>query len=497
MSTWPRHPFIYEINTFAWLQELSKRTGSTVTLGTVPACEWDALAARGFDAVWLMGVWERSPAGVAIATRNPNLVGEFERCLPDYSAADLVGSAYCVRRYVVDERLGGAEGLAQARTRLAERGVRLILDFVPNHVAPDHPWVGEHPDFFIHADYRTAHTFPDAFRVVHGMALACGKDPYCPPWTDVLQLNAFKPGLRLAVRDTLLAIASQCDGVRCDMAMLVVNAIFARTWGERVGPAPATEYWRDLIASTKAAFPGFLFMAECYWDLEWELQQQGFDFCYDKRFYDRLEHESPESVRLHLGADMAYQGKLLRFIENHDEPRAAATFVPARHRAAAVLTLSLPGARLLHEGQLEGRRVKMPVFLGRRPDEPVDFEMAGFYQELLAALHANVFREGEWRLSECWGWLDNLTCRNIVACSWTHGTERRLIVVNLGGEQAQARVEVPWDDLRGGVWRLVDRPSGQSYERDGFDMRESGLYVDLPPHGAHIFEIQPAWVHAG
>ena len=128
---------------------------------------------------------------------------------------------------------------------------------------------------------------------------------------------------------------------------------------------PKTEYWGEVISATKKAHPDFLFIAEAYWDLEWELQQAGFDFCYDKKLYDRLVHDNAESVRLHLCADLAYQEKLLRFIENHDEPRAAATFSPAKERAAAVTMATLPGARLFHEGQFEGRKVRLPVFLAQ------------------------------------------------------------------------------------------------------------------------------------
>ena len=369
MSGWPRYPTIYEINTWVWLSELSARAGTSVTLSSVPAAEWDALAAHGFDAVWLMGVWERSPAGIAIANRNNSLLDDFKRALPDFRPQDNVGSPYCVRRYVVDEHLGGPEGLAVARQELAKRGIRLILDFVPNHVAPDHPWVTEHPEYFVQGNLDDAKNDPASFLNLGGRVFACGRDPYFPAWQDVLQLNAFQPGLRQAVLETVSSIASQCDGIRCDMAMLLLNSIFERTWGSRAGQRPATEYWRDLIPAVKKTYPDFLFIAEAYWDLEWELQQQGFDFCYDKRLYDRLEHDNAESVRLHLCADLAYQAKLLRFIENHDEPRAAATFSSAKERAAAVTIATLPGARLFHEGQFEGRKIRLPVFLGRRPAE--------------------------------------------------------------------------------------------------------------------------------
>jgi glycosidase len=438
--------------------------------------------------VWLMGVWERSPAGIAIANRNNSLLDDFRRALPDFHSQDNVGSPYCVRRYVVDKHLGGPNGLAIARQELAKRGMNLILDFVPNHVAPDHPWVIEHPEYFVRGNADDARRDPASWVEVEGSVCACGRDPHFPAWPDVLQLNAFQPGLRQAVIETISSIASQCDGIRCDMAMLLLNAIFERTWGSRAGQRPATEYWVDVIPAIKKAHPGFLFIAEAYWDLEWELQQQGFDFCYDKKLYDRLEHGNAESIRLHLCADLAYQQKLLRFIENHDEPRAAATFSPAKERAAAVTMATLPGARLLHEGQFEGRKIRPPVFLGRRPQEPSDQGLQSFYTTLLETIDSPVFRDGQWSLCERTGWPDNSSFQNLVAWSWLKDDDRYLIVINLSDSTVQARVQVPWGDVRGKTWRLSDAFSGATYYRDGDEMLAPGLYVELGPWNCSFFQ---------
>jgi hypothetical protein len=485
MRMWPRYPTLFEINTWVWLAELSRKWGTPVHLGTVPHAEWEALAALGFDAVWLMGVWERSPAGIAIANGHEALLDEFRRVLPGSSLADNVGSPYCVRRYLVDVFLGGPEGLAIARRQLAKRGMRLVLDFVPNHVAPDHPWAFEHPEYFIQGRAGDLTNDPACYRAIDGKIYACGRDPYFPPWPDVLQLNAFHPGLREATAATLADIAQQCDGVRCDMAMLALNAIFERSWSGRAGPKPSTEYWAHVIPAVKHANPGFLFIAEAYWDLEWMLQQQGFDFCYDKRLYDRLEHENAESIRLHLCAEQAYQNKLLRFIENHDEPRAAAVFAPAKEKAAAIVTSTLPGARLFHEGQLEGRKIAVPVFLGRRPQEPVNEELRAFYLKLLTAIDSPVFREGCWNLCDRTGWPDNSTFQNVVAWSWRKDEERYLVAVNLSGSAAQARIHAG-SEFAGRTWNLTDRISGATYERPGDELSSSGLYVDLPPWGFHL-----------
>lgn len=491
MVSWPKHPVIYEINTWVWLGDLSRKYRKPVNLATVPPEEWDAIASRGFDAVWFMGVWERSPAGIEISMRNKGLLEDFRRALPDFSVEDNVGSPYCVRRYVVDGHLGGPQGLAAARKTLAKHGIRLILDFVPNHVAPDHPWIMNHPEYFVQGNADDARNDPSSFIEAGGKVFACGRDPFFPAWPDVLQLNAFQPGLRQAVIETIAGIAGQCDGIRCDMAMLMLNTIFERTWGARAGVRPTEDYWPSLIPAIKARWPEFRFIAEAYWDLEWELQQQGFDYCYDKKLYDRMEHGAAENVRLHLLADLSYQEGMVRFIENHDEPRAAAAFPDGKGRAAAVVVLTLPGARLLHEGQFEGLKVRLPVFLTRRPGEPVDRDLAAFYGRLLKETHRDVFRNGEWRLCDKSGWHDNLSSLNILAWCWVKDEERYVIVVNFSAGSSQALVRVPWDDLMGKTWLLNDVLSGESYDRSGDEMWNAGLYVDLGPWRWHFFRLNP------
>src|SRR4051794_41162965 len=459
----PPRPTVYEIDTAVWLRRLTGDRERALALDEVPGAEWDALAALPVDAVWLMGVWERSPAGLEIARTNPELDAANRAALPDLRDEDVIGSPYCVRDYAVDARFGGEEALAAARTALAGRGLGLILDYVPNHVAPDHPWTATRPDVFVRGGDDDLREHPEAFLRTPAGVLAKGRDPYFAPWPDVVQLDAFAPALRDAAAGTLIAIGGRCDGVRCDMAMLMCNDVFARTWGERVGPPPAEEFWPALIRRVRAAHPDLLFIAEAYWDMEYALQQQGFDLCYDKRLYDRLAHEDAASVRQHLQADVGYQQRLLRFIENHDEPRAAATFDGPRARAAAVVMSTVPGGRLLHDGQLSGRRVHVGVFLARAPEEPPDAELRAFYQRLLPAVAE---LSGEWRLCET-------EHPQLLAWAW----DAHLIAVNHGAEPVAARVKVPWT----GDVVLEDRLTGARYERG------EELWVVLEPWGAHFF----------
>ena len=273
-----------------------------------------------------------------------------------------------------------------------------MLDFVPNHVAPDHPWVTEHPEYFVQGTPADLAADPASFVAIGDHVLACGRDPYFPAWTDVVQLDASRADVRRAAADLVASIAERCDGVRCDMAMLVLDDVFARTWGPRASGGPVPDggrgYWPTVIGSVRKQHPDFVFWAEAYWDTEPTLVAQGFDACYDKRLYDRLVHREPAAaVRAHVGGEpAAAQAHRVRFVENHDEPRLASVLDPAAARAAATVGLTLPGVALLHEGQAEGRRVRVPVQLGRRPVEPVDADLRAWYDRLLGAMGGGVRR---------------------------------------------------------------------------------------------------------
>jgi hypothetical protein len=489
---WPARPVIYEINTAVWLDSLSRAAGRRLTLADVPEAGWDAVTPAGVDAVWLMGVWERSPAGLALATASPELQASFAEALPDLRPADVIGSPYCVRRYAADPMFGGRPGLAAARAALAARDVRLLLDYVPNHVAPDHPWVTSNPEVFVRGDQHDLAADPAGWMAVSGQVLAHGRDPYFPPWPDVVQLNAFAPAMRAVTAQTLGDIADQCDGIRCDMAMLLTNDIFAKTWGSRAGPQPAEEFWPAVVAELRARHPETVLIAETYWDLEWELQQEGFSFCYDKRLYDRIVGQDAPAARAHLRADLSYQSRLLRFLENHDEPRIAARMPPDAERAAAAAIATLPGATMWQEGQFEGRRVRPPVFLARRPDEPPDRDLAAWYLRLLAAVAGHRVRTGDWRLLEVNGWPDNQSCRNVLAWCWAGdgGANRHVVVVNLSAQPAQGRIPLDWADLPGRSCRLTDLLGDSVFERDGSGLADPGLFVGLEPWQAYLLALE-------
>jgi alpha amylase-like protein len=491
VSKTTRYPSLYQINTRVWLTALSADLGRRATLDDIPDAELDRLAGMGFDWIWLLSVWRTGVVAQQISRTNPEWRHEFQQTLPDLREEDIAGSGFAITGYTVHLALGGDAALARIRQRLRDRGQRLMLDFVPNHTAPDHPWVQEHPEYYVvgsESDLTQAPqnytrvTLPGGNRVV-----AFGRDPYFSGWPDTLQLDYSNPATQEAMRGELLRIAGQCDGVRCDMAMLVLPDVFERTWGRR-----APLFWPDTTRRVRERAPGFCFMAEVYWDLEWTLLQQGFDYAYDKRLYDRLREGHATPVRQHLFAGLDYQDKLARFMENHDEPRAAATFAPPMHQAAAVITYLSPGLRFFHQGQFEGRRKRISPHLVRAPLEPTDGAVKGFYEQLLAVVRTTTVRDGEWRLLECVpAWEGNWTWDCCLAWLWSGPAgEQRLVAVNYAGNQSQCYVRLPGSGRSQVRFRDLMGPS--AFERDGKNLEAQGLYLDLGPWGYHVFEMTAA-----
>ena len=487
----PRYPSLYQINTRVWMTELSQTLGRAATLDDVPDAELDRLAAIGFHWIWLLSVWRTGLAAPQISRTNSEWRHEFQGTLPDLREEDIAGSGFAITGYTVHPGLGGDAALARIRQRLRDRGLRLMLDFVPNHTAPDHPWVQEHPEFYVagtESDLAQAPQnytrigMPEGTRVV-----TLGRDPYFAGWPDTLQLDYSNSATQAAMRGELLRIAGQCDGVRCDMAMLILPDVFERTWGRR-----APLFWPDTTKAVREQNPQFCFLAEVYWDLEWTMQQQGFDYTYDKRLYDRLRDGVARPVREHLLAGLDFQDKAARFLENHDEPRAAATFSPPMHEAAAVITYLSPGLRFFHQGQFEGRRKRISPHLVRGPIEPTSDSVRQFYDRLLTVLRTTTVRDGEWRLLESVAaWDGNWTSDCYLAWLWTGTTgERRLVAVNYADNQSQCYVRLPPHGAGG--MRFTDLMGSLTFDRDGHDLDARGLYLDMPPWGYHVFDVTRA-----
>lgn len=488
-----KHPQLLELNAFFFVSKMSRKYGRELTLATIPASEWKLFAEQGFDYLWLMGVWKRSPGSRAHAVKEPNLIHAYDLILPGWGPEDVAGSPYAIYGYQLDPFLGKPAELLQLKMKLNGLGIGLILDFVPNHLAFDHPWTVEHPEVFVSCRPETARAHPDwSFITADGKKLAHGRDPYFAPWIDTAQINFWSPAAREAWKAELLKIAKFADGVRCDMAMLGLNDIFQKVWGEHIAETrPPTEFWEEVIPEVKKAAPDFVFIAEVYWDMDWLLQQVGFNYTYDKRLYDRMFFDSAVSVGEHLNAEPAYRDKCLRYIENHDEDRATVTFGKQKSKAAGIIAATVPGLRFFHDGQLEGRRIRTPVHLRREPQEPADPATVAIYRRLLKYIKDPVTHDGDWMLLETRAaWEKNETHRAILVWLWGCGQDWKLVVVNYSMIRAQASVRLPEFLGRKYFFQFRDALTDKVYDRTGEELFQKGLYVDLQPWQAHLFDFK-------
>jgi len=464
-----------------------------ITLAEVPESEWDSLAEFGFDIVWLMGVWQRSFESRRIALEDPANFDEYNRALPGWMPEDVIGSPYAVVAYLPDPHIGSWDALDLVRKRLHSRGMALFRDHVGNHTALDHPWTREHPEFYVQGmreDYeKNPRDFNPCATSGKPYFLARARDPYFPPWRDVAQLNHFHAGMHAAQLSDLRAVALHCDGVRCDMAMLQLNDIFAGIWRKFLGTTqpPPEGLWTE----AHRAVPNLVLLAEVYWGTEPRLLELGFRFAYDKGINDAVRDLNLGEIRSRLAAPEEHQGHLARFLENHDEARQAAVLGAQRLPSVGALMGTLPGMQFYYEGELEGRKLRLPITLRRAADEPPDPVASAFFRRILGIAKGEVFHAGSWALLRVAPEGDNSSA-NLVAYEWRSDAAWKMIVVNLEGTPSQGRIPLANRVSPAKQYVLFDELHEVRYDRSGDELNRLGLFVRREGFQAHLFDITPA-----
>ncbi len=443
------HPQLIQINVRLLHYQFSEESESW-RVSDISIDYWKHWRDQGFDWIWLMGMWQNTPSSIAEYAFDEGLKKDYSKAIPDWQPEDVTGSPYAIDQYVPWERLGSLDDLQELRQILNKIGLKLMLDFVPNHFNAHSSFIADNPGVFIQGSEQDLQMNPTTYYSFGKLVFAHGKDPYFPAWTDTVQVDYSSSDSQKFMIEQLLHVADYCDGVRCDMAMLLLNEVFQRTWNRQMS---GEEFWHTAIRNVKSQHPNFVLMAETYWDLEWQLQQLGFDYTYDKRLLDRLISDDDNSIYNHLKADYDFQSKSVRFLENHDEERAIEVFGPMGSQTAAVLSYTIPGMRFFFEGQQRGCQKHLPVQLGRPATEhpileswPSLVEGEGifshqtdfFYQKLWELLRSPILRKGRFQLHNLseslfqWSWtLDEQSCWIVI--NWS--SQKRLLSSPLSGKE--------------------------------------------------------------
>ncbi len=487
------NPILYEINTRVWIKQFDTQE-KRAALSDIPDEVLNEFAEKKINIIWFMGIWENCPSTIQKYCFTEELKNAYTFAYPEWKPEDIVGSPFAVNRYEVNPLLGKKDDLLNLKKKLNDRGIKLFLDFIPNHFSADTDFIASNPEIFLNTDEASLDNDPHTFyRSVRqkDIIFAHGRDPFFPAWLDTIQVNYFNEAAREFMTNQLIDLTELCDGVRCDMAMLQLNNVFQNTWMGVLSrnniQKPKEEFWDHAINKVKLKNPDFIFMAEAYWDIEWNLQQLGFDFTYDKRLTDRLGNADVLSIKGHLHADEEFQKKSVRFLENHDEIRAVTKLGKERSIAAAIIVGTIQGMRFFHDGQFEGKKIKLPVQLGVQPFERPVKNIQEFYDKFLSIISTEIFHKGTWQLL----YPDpagptNDSYNNIFTWLWSYKDERRLVVVNYSDYTAQCRLkfDVPTDSTE---IRMIDLLNDVIYKRSPKEILTEGLFVELKGYRGHIF----------
>ena len=483
-----KNSVLIQINTRTWFNEIKNifsDQSEPIQLDSLPDTVWNEFKEKGFNALYLLGVWKVDELTDEMIDKK-NLKQEFNEVLPNWKREDTCGSPFSIKEYKINPMLGDQNTLKNLKKQLNDLGMDLILDFVPNHFGLQNNYV-DIPDLFIEEknfsnstrDYEVIETSNGKKAIYHG------KDPYFPSWEDTFQLNYTSQNTRNFMLEQLKKIAEVCNGVRCDMAMLLVNRIIQQTWGWKVSNDLETEFWNEAIKEVKEMFPEFTFIAEVYWDMEEELIHLGFDYCYDKKLYDTLRDQNIGTLEYILHKEPSSQEHTVRFLENHDEARAINVFKSEMMFIDAVITYTLPGIKFLHQKQIEGYHLKESLFLLKRSQEKENKELKKLFQTLFQILTMLSRETFNWTLGTNILKEDFDFGTNIYSWEWKNqkNNEKVVIIINFKNKGSLVKLNDKIKELT--VYNIYS----SIFHRNITKKEENDFVFELKPYGALFLKI--------
>ena len=483
-----KNPVLLQINTRVWFNEIKDdytTNPEKFYLDSLPESVWESFKNRRFDVIYLLGVWQVDKLTEDIFNKK-NLKQEFDYVFPRWQWNDTCGSPFSINKYAINPNFGNENTLENLKIKLNKIGLKLILDFVPNHFGLQTEYVGT-SNFFIEEEHFTSST--REYSVIDTpqgkKAIYHGKDPYFPPWEDTFQLDYSSRTTTDFMKEQLRAIAKVCDGIRCDMAMLIVNRIIRQVWGNKIRGNLTSEFWFDAIHEIKATNPDFTFIAEVYWDMEEELLNLGFDYCYDKKLYDAIRDQNYGTLEYILSRDRSYHEKTVRFLENHDESRAIEVFNQEKYFLSAIITFTLPGIKFFHQKQFEAYTLKESLFLTKRTQEQENPIIKQYYEILFKILQKLKLKNSKWN-NDTDVLKQNIEYgRNIYSWEWKTPVENKKFVVVINFKNQGSLIKLREDIKEIYFFANTDTITTGKILRTDFN----DFTFELHPYGGVILEI--------
>lgn len=474
---WMPRVLLVAKSTLVWLDQLTTKYGREIKrLDEIPDEELDSLAHRGFNALWFIGLWERSKASKRIKQMCGN---------PEAEA-----SAYSLYDYDIAWELGGWEAMASLRERAMKRGIRVASDMVPNHTGIDSRWISHHPDWFLQLDYPPfpsysyngadlsqdsnievkiedhyfdrsdaavvfKHRDKNSGRVRY---IYHGNDGTSMPWNDTAQLNYLNPEAREAVIQVILHVARNFSIIRFDAAMTLAKKHIQRLWfpipgsggdiasraehalsKEDFDKAIPEEFWREVVDRVAKEVPDTLLLAEAFWMMEgYFVRTLGMHRVYNSAFMHMFKKEDNEKYRYTIKNTLEFDPDILKrfvnFMNNPDEETAAVQFGTGdKYFGVATMMVTMPGTPMFGHGQVEGFREKYGMEYRKAYwEEKEDTGLIDRHErEIFPLMHKRyLFAEvADFRLFDFWAPGGQVN-QNVFAYSNRHGTEAALVVYN-------------------------------------------------------------------
>ena len=534
---WKQNIVLIAKNTFVWLYQLSDKYNKPIKhLDQIPIEELESLRSFGVNGLWLIGIWERSPASKNIKEL--------------YGKKNAIASAYSIYNYRITNDLGGENAYLKLKTKANDAGLKLGCDMVPNHTGIDSPWVIDHPDWFIQTERNPSSGFeynspnlssdPRAeIRIEEGyftqtgaaevfqfrcntseknLYMYHGNDGTSMPWNDTVQLNYLNQKTRTAVREVILDVAGKFDIIRLDAAMTLTRQHYKRLWFPYIGGTKfiptrgnhnmddldfddqmPQEFWVEVLNDIQEKQPDTLLIAEAFWLMEgFFIQHLGMDRVYNSAFMNLLRDEENEKFRQFIkdmiAIDPLFLERLVNYQSTPDEESAINQFGnKEKYFSICTLLATMPGLPMFGHGQFEGYKERYGMdFLQPHLKETPDEDLLKRHKELIQPLLENRSKYScskNFRLHD-FHYLNGKINNNVIAYSNQNNNYQSLVIYNNADRQSDGFIKTPFELGENNSIVLIDFYTKKEIQTPSSAIEDQKISIRLSSYECRVFEMK-------